>query len=261
MPPSGLPRTTNHVFALAEQNGSLDKVGSVGDLAPGESVMSTRFVGDTAYVVTYLQKDPLFVIDMTTPTSLRVLGQLTIPGFSSYMHPLGDKHLLTIGRDEGLAIQIFDVSNPAAPTQAHKFVYTNDYGYSEAEGNHKAFTYFADKKLLAFPFMGYGSSSMKSTLELFRIDTEAGITRVGGVDHTAFFGGSSSVNRGYCGGYFEPSVRRGLFLDNVVYSISYGGVIANDATSLQQLASFTLPQPQLPTYPGCYDGGGGTPTR
>lgn len=255
-PNANLPRTANHVFALEEKGGALVTVGDVGDLAPGESIMSTRFVGDAAYVVTFLQKDPLFVIDMKNPRALSVLGQLTIPGFSSYMHPIDDTHLLTIGRDGGLALQIFDVTNPAAPTQSHKFVYTNDYGYSEAESNHKAFTYFADKKLLAFPFTGYGPTSMKSTLELFKIDAAAGIQRVGAVDHTSFFG--NTVNRGYCGGYYEPSVRRGIFLDNVVYSVSYGGVIANDATTLSSLASYTLKAPVLASYPGC---GGGVPVE
>lgn len=249
--PSNLPRTANHVYALEEKSGGLDIAGTAGDLAPGETVFSTRFVGDNGYVVTYLQKDPLFVIDMKNPRALRVAGQLTIPGFSSYMHPIDDNHLLTIGRDEGLALQIFDVTDPANPKQAHKFVFTNDYGYSEAENNHKAFTYFADKKLLAFPFMAYGSSSMKSTLELFKVDVSSGISRVGGVDHTAFFSSTTGASRGYCGGYFEPMVRRGVFLDDVVYSISYGGVIASDAASLNQIASFTLPQPQLASYPGC----------
>ncbi len=249
-----LPRTANHVFTLQEQAGALATVGSVGDLAPNESVMSTRFVGDVAYVVTFLQKDPLFVIDVSQAHAPRVLGQLTIPGFSSYMHPIDDTHLLTIGQDDGLALQIFDVTNPAAPVQSHKFVYTNEYGYSEAQSNHKAFTYFADKQLLAFPFMAYGSSSMKSTLELFKIGVTTGIQRVGGIDHSSFFATTSSVNPGYCSGYYQPSVRRGLFLDNVVYSISYGGVRANDASTLAPLSSFALPQPQLQSYPGCATG-------
>lgn len=249
-----LPRTANHVFTLQEQAGALATIGSVGDLAPNESVMSTRFVGDVAYVVTFLQKDPLFVIDLSKAHAPRVLGQLTIPGFSSYMHPIDDTHLLTIGQDEGLALQIFDVTNPAAPVQSHKFVYTNEYGYSEAQSNHKAFTYFPDKQLLAFPFMAYGSSSMKSTLELFKIGVTTGIQRVGGVDHSSFFATTSSVNPGYCSGYYQPSVRRGLFLDDVVYSISYGGVRANDASTLAPLSSFALPQPQLQSYPGCASG-------
>jgi hypothetical protein len=246
-----LPRSVNHVFALEDQAGALTTVGSAGDLAPGESIMSTRFVGDVAYVVTYLQKDPLFVVDLHDPHAPRVLGQLSIPGFSTYMHPIDDTHLLTIGQDNGLALQIFDVSDPTAPRQTHKFVYANEYGYSEAQSNHKAFTYYPERQLLAFPYIAYGSSTMKSTLELFKIDVANGIDRVGSVDHTSFFGGQASVSRGYCGGYYEPSVRRGVFLDDVIYSISYGGVIASDATTLAPLGSFALPQPQLNGYPGC----------
>ncbi len=258
--PATLPRTANHVFALREAaaEGRLDVVGDVGDLAPGETIMSTRFVGDRAYVVTYLQKDPLFVVDLQDATALRVVGQLTIPGFSSYMHPLDDGHLLTIGQDGGLALQIFDVTNPAAPAQMHKFVFENSYGYSEAQSNHKAFTYYPEKKLLAFPFVAYGPSAMKSTLEVFSVDLASGFHRLGAVDHTAFFPTSVAATRGYCGGYYEPIVRRGVFLENVVFSISYGGVLANDAATLAPVASLALPAPTLTSYGACGAGDGGT---
>src|SRR5262249_45754466 len=156
-----------------------------GDLSPGESVKSARFVGDKGYVTTFRQIDPLFVIDLATPEQPKVLGRLEIPGFSEYMHPLDDGHLLTIGRDQSnhfaaLALQIFDVTKPTQPRLMHKYVYdSSSYGYSEAEQNHKAFTYFASHKLLSFPFYGWSANGFRSSAEVFKIDLATGITPLG----------------------------------------------------------------------------------
>ncbi|MFW5739917.1 MAG: beta-propeller domain-containing protein, partial [Myxococcota bacterium] len=225
----------NHVFVLAPQGERLEVVGSVRDLAPSERIYSARFMGDKGYLVTFRQVDPLFVLDLKNPTAPKVLGELKIPGFSEYMHPLGDDHLLTIGQDGNLAVQVFDVSDPLNPVQKHKYVFDEQdmYGYSEAQTNHKAFTYYASHGLLAFPFVGWGSydGSMRSSLELFRIDTEQGIFRLGSIDHSSLFG-SVDPYGGYCGGYYGTEVRRGLFMEDFVYSISYGGVVVNQVDDL-----------------------------
>ena len=128
--------------------------------------------------------------------------------------------------DKGLALQIFDVTSPTVPRLMHKHVFDSaTYGYSEAENNHKAFTYYAAKKLLSFPFYGWSSTGCSSSAELFQIDLDSGITRLGSIDHTQLFGTNS---RGYCGGYYSPEVRRSVFMEDVLYSISYGGIIASD---------------------------------
>lgn len=242
--------THNNVFVLGDSNGQLAPVGSIRGIAPGEDIYATRFVGDRGYVVTFRQTDPLFVIDFSTPSSPLLLGALEIPGFSEYMHPIDDRHLLTVGRggnefgvDGTLALQIFDVSNGASPVLAHKYVFPG-YGDSEAESNHKAFTYYAPLGMLAIPYQSY-ESSFHSTLELFRIDATTGITKVGSVDHAGFF----DTYGGYCDGYYGTGVRRGLFIEDLVYSISYGGVRVNAVADLADVASLALPEP---TYQGCY---------
>lgn len=248
--------SVNHVYAVKPKGEALKVVGDVGDLAPGERIFSTRFVGTKGYVVTFRQIDPLFVVDLANPEQPKVLGQLKIPGFSEYMHPLDEGHLLTIGRDtegnvrQGIAIQIFDVTDPVKPALMHKHVFDSQtYGYSEAEQNHKAFTYYEQKKLLSFPFYGYqantGSYSFRSSAELFSIDLAAGITKIGSVDHTSLFG---TNYRGYCNGYYSPHVRRSVFMDDVLYSISYGGVIASDTKNLgaAPLKSLNLAAPLAP---------------
>lgn len=255
--PIDRPQTVNHVFVLGVNGGWLDMVGDVGELAPNEQIYSVRFVEGRGYVVTFRRVDPLFVIDLQNPKAPTKLSELKIPGFSEYMHPLDATHILTIGRDatstgqaQGLQLQIFDVADGKNPILNHKFTYTgSEYGSSEAEQNHKAFTYFADRKLLAFPYYAYSTSGaygMRSSLELFNVDTGAGFSKVGSIDHTALV---SKAPTGYCGGYYSPQVRRGVFLENFVFSVSYGGVVAKDATNLAAAGS-TLPLPAPVTNAG-----------
>ena len=193
-----------------------------------------------------------------------VLAALKIPGFSEYMHPIDDNHLLTIGRDasatgqtRGLQLQIFDVTDGANPVLQHKFTFAGDeYGSSEAEHDHKAFTFFADKNLLAFPYLANtylnGEYTTKSTLELFRVDLASGFSKLGAIDHSSLVQNSPT---GYCGGYFRPSVRRGVFMESFVYAISYGGVVVKDANDLTQpVDQLALPAPQTNEGygPACY---------
>lgn len=261
----GKPNQTSHVFVLQNGEDGLTIQGDAGDIAPGEQLYATRFVGDKAYIVTWHVVDPLFVIDLADPSEPKVLGQLKIPGFSEYMRPLDDNHLITIGRETdetghqhtsdgywyGVAIQIFDVTNPLKPALKHKYLYGGgDYAVTEASQNHKAFTYFEDRKLLAFPYQRQGSYGLNngpaSTLEVFRIDIVDGIQRVGAVDHSSVLGSASNGRYGYCGGYFDGTVRRGVFFENVVYSISYGGILASEVQNLSApIASLKLESPTL----------------
>ena len=158
--------SSNGVYVLTEQEGTLAQVGSTTNLAQGEEIYSARFIGDKGYVVTFRQVDPLFTLDLSDPTNPAVVGELKIPGFSTYIHPLDDNHLLTIGRDaldqgdwveiEGIQLQIFDVSDPANPTVAFKNTFGNAGSSSAALYDHRAFAWFADTGLLAVPFSQYG---------------------------------------------------------------------------------------------------------
>jgi hypothetical protein len=259
-PPPARPAMVNHLFVLSQNGASLEQTGDVGELAPNEQIYSVRFVGNRGYVVTFRQVDPLFVIDLTTPQTPTLLAALKIPGFSEYMHPLGDNHLLTIGRDanaegraQGLQLQIFDVTNGANPIVKHKFTYSgSEYGYSEAQYDHKAFTYFAEKNLLAFPYYSYdGQSGMRSSLELFKVDLGTGFAKLGSIDHTSLVQANPT---GYCGGYYSPAVRRGVFLEDFVYSISYGGIVVRDSNNLAVGSELALAAPlSAPGYgPYCY---------
>jgi hypothetical protein len=238
-----IPPTTDNLVSTLRLNGDvLEVLGSTPPLAEGERIFSARFIGTLGYIVTFRQVDPLFAIDLSDPKSPKVLGKLKIPGFSDCMHPLDDDHLLTIGRDideetqrdNGTALQIFDVSDPVNPMLAHKALVGE--GYSEANHNHKAFNFYADKGLLAFPFVSY-EGDFSSTLELWDVSAKDGFKRRGAVDHSDLVlddcgGVPYAVDEFYyyCG--YQPQITRGVFIDEFIYSISYGGVRVHAVSNL-----------------------------
>ena len=138
----------------------MKELGQVSGLAPGETVRSSRFIGPMAYVVTFRQTDPLFAIDVSDPSSPKVLGELKIPGFSEYLHPVGDGLLLGVGRDvdpvsqidKGLKLSLFDVSDPKAPVEVD--TWTRPDSYSPVAQNHHAFTWDAKRNRAIVPVEG-----------------------------------------------------------------------------------------------------------
>lgn len=154
----------NHVFVLAEDGAKLNVVGSVEDLAPGERIFSARFFGEQAFVVTFRQVDPLFTIDLSDPASPQVEAELKLPGFSTYLQPLGEGRLLGIGRDadpetgrqEEVQVTVFDVDDLANPTVHSQFSFDEaDWGWSEAEYNHLAVGWYPEYDTLAIPLAGH----------------------------------------------------------------------------------------------------------
>jgi uncharacterized secreted protein with C-terminal beta-propeller domain len=240
------PTTDNLVSTLLLDGNTLDLVGSTPPLAKDERIFSARFIGDIGYIVTFRQVDPLFAIDLSDPASPTVLGELKIPGFSDYMHPLDADHLLTIGRDvdevtqrdNGTALQIFDVSNPTQPMLTHKALVGE--GFSEANHNHKAFNFYSDLGLLAFPFVSY-EGDFSSTLELWDVSKD-GLSRRGAVDHSDLVlddcgGVPYPVDEFYhfCG--YDPQINRGVFIDEFIYSISFGGVRVHNVGDLETVVA------------------------
>jgi hypothetical protein len=244
--------TVNKLYTVGERMGHLAVLGRLDHLAPGETIQSARFVNDRGYVVTFRQVDPLFVIDLSNPEAPTVMAELKIPGFSEYMHPLDDgTHLLTIGRDGddsgqvfGTALQIFDVSNPTAPQLTHKYLLGE--GYSEAEHNHKAFTLY--NGTLAIPMVGYDYNYgfSNTSLELFDIGATSGIQHKGSINHTQFY---QANDPSYCY-YYGYGVRRGVFIEDHIYTISEGGVTVHQTSNLTTpVASVAMP---LINYTECY---------
>ncbi len=154
---------TNQVYVL---DGSLAEVGRIDGIAKGETIKSVRFTGDTGYVVTFEQTDPLFVIDLKNPQSPVIMGKLKIPGFSTYLHPVGDGLVLGVGVDGdengengGMKASLFDVSDPVNPREVDKIVVSPPKGnfewsyiYSEAYYSHKALCYDGENRVMYIPY-------------------------------------------------------------------------------------------------------------
>jgi hypothetical protein len=143
------------VTVLRPVDGELAKVGQVTGLGITEQIYAVRFMGPQAYVVTFRQTDPLYVIDLADPANPRVTGELKIPGYSAYLHPVGDGLLLGVGqnadlsgRTTGTQLSLFDVSDPANPVQLSTLQIG---GSSEAEWDHKAFLYWPEDGTIVIP--------------------------------------------------------------------------------------------------------------
>jgi len=260
----------SHVTMLGQKGMTLEQIGHVGGLGKGEQIYSVRFVGDRGYVVTFRQIDPLYVLDLRNPMMPKVTGELKIPGFSSYMHPMDETHLLTIGRDGGLSFQIFDVADPTDPLLVQKTVLGDSWNvWSEALYDHHAFNYFAARGLLGLPVSGYEYDESSeddwgwygryvSKLQLFKIDIDTGITPVGAISHDTLFeqyeGDDDCM---YYNSYgWEAQIRRSVFMDDFVYTLSNLGVRAHDTRDLDagSIADvLTLDEDANPySYYGCY---------
>ena len=178
--------TTNQIYVLSAE---LETVGSLENISKGETIRSVRFTGDTGYVVTFLQTDPLFVIDLSDAASPKILGELKIPGFSSYLHPITDSLVLGVGfdgDDDGtngkIKISLFDVSDRKNPKEVSKYVIGKQNGdnsvtYSEcaATYDHKALCYNAEKLTMYLPYREH-TDNLTSTGDY--IDTSANETGV-----------------------------------------------------------------------------------
>jgi uncharacterized secreted protein with C-terminal beta-propeller domain len=196
---------SNAVHVLARRGDTLAVVGSVENIAPGESIMSVRFVGETAYMVTFEQVDPLFVIDLSTPTAPKIAGELKVPGFSRFLQPLDDGFLLGVGRDadpetgrtRGLKVSLFDVNDASAPREVGTFLVdqpAESWSWSDAEWDHHALGFFPELDVVALPVQSYSMVAAASPdgfptwetrcgVVVLDIDPVTGITELGTVEH------------------------------------------------------------------------------
>lgn len=234
----GQIQSTNRITVLGENRGALVAVGRTPELAKGERIYSARFLGDRGFVVTFRNIDPLFSFDLSNPQAPRQVGELKVPGFSSYIHPLDKGHLLTIGTflpetgetwtGRRIQLSIFDVTDLKNPKQSHVTTLGDSNSYSEAQWEHKAFNYFPAKKLLAVPFSDWnwnGSgdywSYFTSDLRVFGIDTATGFTVKGKVSMSDLYRVANYWGWSY---YWQPAVRRSVMADDFVYAISDAGI-------------------------------------
>ncbi len=212
--------STNNIYTLDATNAELNVLDKKEGIAPGEQIFSTRFMDERLYLVTFRQVDPFFVFDLSNPKNIKELGSLKVPGFSKYLHPYDKDTIIGIGQDAteagrqtGLKISLFDVSDVAKPKEIAKFTASGDYSSSTAEYEHKAFLFSREKELLVIPAYSYnynnqyGSSQSYNGAMVFHI-TKDEITLRGIVDHT---NGQQQ---------WSPQVERSLWISDLLYTKS-----------------------------------------
>ena len=186
--------TEGMVTTLREQDGTLRQLGQVGGLGreDNESIQAVRFIEDRGYVVTFRQTDPLYVLDLRDPAAPKVVGELKIPGYSGYLHPIGEEPLLGVGQSgvesadpgwprRGVQFSLFDISDPTSPRRIDTQTYGG--GAAAAEFDPRAFLYWQPRSLIIAPTSLYGDHRGQgafSGLVLLRADAD-GLTELGRV--------------------------------------------------------------------------------
>jgi uncharacterized secreted protein with C-terminal beta-propeller domain len=222
------PTSESTVYVLRHKGKDLVETGHVGGLGKGERIYSVRFVGGTGYVVTFRQTDPLYTVDLRDPARPQVRGELKITGYSAYLHPAGDGRLIGIGqeasaagRTQGTQVSLFDVSDPAAPKRLAQYHMKN--AHSEAEFDPHAFLYWPKTGLLVVPLFDYRAPGGPTAGAIALRVSDGAITEIGGIEHP----GTAAQNR---------SIRRSLVIDQTLWTVSQGGLLASDLTTAAKQA-------------------------
>ena len=178
-------RSESQLIVMEEQGKSLVQVGQVGGLGKGESLYSVRLLDDVGFAVTFRQIDPFYVIDLSDPINPEVVGELKIPGFSTYLHPVDDNIVLGIGQNAddqgrvlGLKVSSFDVSDPSNPIETSTWVLDN--ANSVAEYDHRAFQ--IRDRLAVLPVQNWSNSEQNGAV-LLKVADDGELQETGFVSH------------------------------------------------------------------------------
>jgi len=250
----------NSVYIL---NTELNTVGSLEDLAPGETLHSARFMGNRGYLVTFKKTDPLFVIDLTNPTNPQVLGQLKVTGYSDYLHPYDENHIIGIGKEtqeaeegnfawyQGVKISLFDVTDVTTPREISKYEIGDRGTDSPILQDHKAFLFDKERSLLVLPVTVAEINPAQYPGEIpqwafgefvwdgayiFNISLEQGLIFRDRITHA--IDNQDQLKNGYS--YLSSSIQRSLYIGNVLYTISEPKIKMNSLTDLTEINEIIL---------------------
>lgn len=232
---------TNNLYVLDE---NLKIVGEIEGLAKGEKIYSVRFMGNRAYIVTFVETDPLFVIDLSEPTNPTVLGELKIPGYSKYLHPYDETHIIGFGENtktneyggvvtDGMKMALFDVSNPVKPKELYSVNIGDKGTYSEILNNHKALLFSKEKNIIAFPIsISEEAGQYKNKLKfqgaiVYGLDLEKGFTEKGKIAHM-------QIQDGYRDYDYEKTVERIIYIKDSLYTLSEGLVKSTNINTMKE---------------------------
>ncbi|MFA9396653.1 MAG: beta-propeller domain-containing protein [Clostridiaceae bacterium] len=257
----------NNIYVLDED---MNIKGSLEGLAEGEKIYSASFMGDKAYLVTYKEMDPFFVIDMKNPEQPKVLGELKIPGFSNYLYPYDENHIIGFGQEtglvneggeerakpEGMKIALFDVTDVSNPKEIDKVVIGEAGTTSSVLYDHKALMHYKEKNIFAIPIDIYGDNNYETFqgAYIFSLDLKNGFKTLGKLTNieNGFFEKYNSeyftenyeiyqdsvINKIV---YYQDSViNRIVYIDNNIYTISNKYIKSYDIDSLEEIKALNL---------------------
>ena len=254
----------NNVYILDE---NLELTGKVEGIAPGESIYSARFMGGRAYLVTFKRVDPLFTLDLSDHSNPKILGKLKIPGYSDYLHPYDENHLIGIGKEvdesidadlvhsdnavyytaiQGVKLAIFDITDIENPKEMYKEVIGDRGSDSLASTDHRAFLFNREKNLLVVPILlaELNEGQPKSqegdfTFQgayVYDISLENGFQLKGRVGHASQ---DDLLKSGY-NFYSNAEVLRSLYMDSTLYTISNTMIKANNLNTMNEISTILL---------------------
>lgn len=236
----------NNVYVLDK---NLNIVGKLEGIAPTETIYSARFMGEKLYLVTFQQIDPFFVIDLSQDTP-EILGQLKIPGFSNYLHPYDEDHIMGIGRETeeskwggvvalGIKIALFDVSNVRRPVTVDVVTIGDQTADSEVLRDHKALLFDRNKNILSIPVQFHACINqpeevcMESKLwrgfHVFGVDPDDGFALKGKIDH-----------KGDRYGYGYGQGGRSFYIGEVLFTVTENLIKMNDLNDMREINELRL---------------------
>jgi uncharacterized secreted protein with C-terminal beta-propeller domain len=221
--------TRNQLYVLRQDGDDLTMVGSLENLTPGEALRSARFSGDRAFLVTFLQIDPLLAVDLSDPAHLHLDGQLEIPGFSNYLHDVGNDWLLGIGCDvnpdtgrrTGYEVSLFDTADPSHPELADRFTIDSETPWISAITTHHAVAYYPESGILTVGVAdsgGYWAASASDDLWVFHVDAPQSNGTNAREGHLSMLGRISH----------DASVQRSVRIGTHLFAISDNEVTSHD---------------------------------
>lgn len=207
-------RRTNALYILDE---TLAVTGKIEGLAEDERIYSARFFGDTGYFVTFRQTDPLFAVDLSDPSNPLILSELKVSGFSEYLHFYGEDRLFGLGmeadeetgRQEGMKLSMFDISDPGNVNEISR-LHMEDYYYSEALYNHHAILIHPSKNIIGFEMEGMQDNAYRKEYFIYTYENETFIEK---------FRIDTKTEEGWYG------MTRGTFIGDVFYLMMRDGAV------------------------------------
>lgn len=262
--------STNNVYVLGAD---LKTRGSIQNIAPGETIYSVRFMGARGYMVTFKKVDPFFVFDLKDPEAPKILGKLKIPGYSDYLHPMDENHIIGVGKNavdaaeqsfawyQGMKMALFDVTDVSNPKEMYKTEIGDRGTDSPALNDHKAFLYSPEKQLLALPVRlaelspevkndpnregnEYGDFKFQGAY-VYRLTLEKGFEFLGRVTHHD--DDQAALKSGYYWGDWDTDIQRVLYVGNNLLTVSNGKLLLNGLYDLGLKA--TVQYPKAPEQP------------